>query len=164
MISGIESPQQVEHLARFRDWVADVVEVVGEGLEAGAVVGDAHVALLQRAELGFKVHSVLKLVVTEQALDSVLDGEGGGAHVVDDVRDTLVDGGAEPIHHTVVVEDPVGVALVQRRRGEDVRSEPELAEDGVEEAPPLAVVRLVEVEDDGHVRVDVDLLAERGEG
>jgi hypothetical protein len=39
-----------------------------------------------------------------------------------------------------------------------MRPEAEFAEDGVEEAPPLAVVRLIEIENYRHVGADVHLL------
>jgi hypothetical protein len=72
----------------------------------------------------------------------------------------------------VVVHLPFRVALAERRRGEDVRPEAELAEDRVEEAAPLGVVGFLEAEDrveeaaplgvDGNVVADVKLLDDRG--
>jgi hypothetical protein len=53
---------------------------------------------------------------------------------------------------------PLGVAFVEGQRGRDVCHQAELAEDGVEVAPPLAVVGLFDVKQHGDMGADVDLL------
>ena len=100
----------------------------------------------------------MHLIVAEQALDGVPDGERRRARLVDEVEHLGVHRGLEPIDHAVVVEDPFGVALVEGRRREDVGCEAELPENGVEAAAPLAVIGLLEAEGDGDVGADVDLL------
>jgi hypothetical protein len=44
------APKQVQYLARFRDWLADITKPIGESVELGAVVGDGEVPLVQIAE------------------------------------------------------------------------------------------------------------------
>lgn len=67
--------------------------------------------------------------------------------LVDGVEDRLVHGGVKPIHDAMVVHHPVAVTLGERRRRVDVVVEAELANHGVEEAPPLDVVRFHHVEE-----------------
>jgi hypothetical protein len=86
----VQSVKEVEHLAGFRDGLSEITKSVGEGLQAGGVVGDGQVALLQGAELGFEVDGALQLVVAEEALDVVPDGVGGGVWLVDDVTLLLI--------------------------------------------------------------------------
>ena len=154
----VETTQQVEHLAWLGDGMAKIAKNVGEVLELAAVVVDAQVALLQGTEFGFDEDGAVHLIVAEQALDGVPDGERRRARLVDEVEHLGVHRGLEPIDHAVVVEDPFGVALVEGQRREDVGCEAELPENGVEAAAPLAVIGLLEAEGDGDVGADVDLL------
>jgi hypothetical protein len=161
-ILRVEVAEEIEHLARLGHRLADIAEVVGELLEAGGVLGHAHVALVDGAELGLEVDRALQLVVAEDALDVGPGGVGGGVRFVDDVEDVLGVRGVDPIDHTVVNHGPLRVALGHRRRRGDVSLETKLAEGGVEEASPLAVIGLVKVEDDRDVGADVDGLKQRG--
>jgi hypothetical protein len=47
----IQAAQQVKDLARLGDGEADIAQAIGKGLELGAVIVDAQVALLDGAEL-----------------------------------------------------------------------------------------------------------------
>ena len=58
---------------------------------------------------------------------------------------------------------PLGIAFVEWRRRANVAAKAKLAEDRVEQAAPLAVVGVEEVEEDGDVVADVDRL-NHGEG
>lgn len=71
----VETTKHVEHLTWLRDGLADVAEVVGEGLELGAVVGDGHVTLVEVAELCLIEDGALELVVVVQVGDGRPEGE-----------------------------------------------------------------------------------------
>ena len=128
-------------MAGLRDGLADVMQFVGDPLESGAVLVDARVALGGGAKLSFQVDGAMQLVVVEEALDVVPEGEHEDTRPVDDVEDTLVDGGVDPIDDLLVDLPPFGGALSHGRCREDEDVEAELPEDGLEEAPPLLVVR-----------------------
>jgi hypothetical protein len=162
-IARVETRKEIQHLTRLGDWMAKVAEVVGEGLEAGGVLSDGGVALTQVAKLGFQVHGALHLIVAEETLNIPPNGEGRGARLEDDVEDALVHGRVQPVHDAVFGLEPLGVALVEGRRGGDVRRQAELAENTVEEASPLGIVGLLGVEEDGNMVTDVELL-EHGRG
>jgi hypothetical protein len=115
-------------------------------------------------EVRLQVHHALEFIVAEQAFDVVPDCEGGGARFIDGVEDTFGDRRVEPIGDAMVVHHPIGVALVDRWRGEDMGLEAELAEDGVDESSPLVVVGLLDVEDDGHMGTNVHLLDQGCQG
>jgi hypothetical protein len=121
----------------------------------GAVLSHGEITLLKSTKLGLQVDSTLEFVVTEEAF-------GGGARLVDDVEDRLAECGVDPIGDAEIGLAPVDVALRHGWRRGDMRLETELAEDRVEEAVPLAVVGVGEIEKDGDVRVDVHLLHNSG--
>jgi len=150
-ILAVQPTEEVEDLARLRDGLSDVAQAISEELEAGAVVRDAEVALVEAAELSLQVDGALEFMVAEEALDVRPKGERGGARLVDDVEDVLVDGGVQPVDDAAVDLAPFGVALRHGRRSLDDVIEAELAEDGVEAAPPLAIVGVQEIEKDGDV-------------
>ena len=87
----------------------------------------------------------------KEALDVRPKGERGGARLVDDVEDVLVDSGIQPVDDAAVDLAPFGIALRHGCRSLDDVVEAKLAEDGVEAAPPLAVVGVEEIEKDGDV-------------
>jgi hypothetical protein len=161
-VPGIEAAQEVEHLTGLRDGEADVAKPVGKGLEAGTVVVDAHLALLEGAKFGLQVHSSLHLIVSEEAFNGTPHGECRGVGLVDVVEDTLGDGSVEPVDDGMVVHLPIGIALLERWWREDMRSEAEFAEDRLKEAPPLRVVGLFEIENDRNVVPNVELLNDIG--
>ena len=67
------------------------------------------------------------------------------------IEDVLVDGSVQPVDDAAVDLAPFGVALRHGLRSLDDVIEAELAEDGVEAAPSLAVVGVQEIEKDGDV-------------
>ena len=97
--------------------MAKIAKNVGEVLELAAVVVDAHVTLLEGTEFGLDDEDgTVHLIVAEEALNGVSDGEGGGFGLVDEVEDLLVHRRVEPVDDAVVVEDPLGVAVVEVQR------------------------------------------------
>jgi hypothetical protein len=77
--------------------------------------------------------------------------------LVDDVEDWLGNGGVEPIYDATAGHPPISVALGDGRGRADVLvEEAELAEDRIEEASLLAVVRLIEIQNDGDVVSNVN--------
>ena len=54
-ILAVQPTEEVEDLARLRDGLSDVAQAISEELEAGAVVRDAEVALVEAAELSLQV-------------------------------------------------------------------------------------------------------------
>jgi hypothetical protein len=86
VILGIQSAKEIKHLIGFRNWVADVAQLIGETLEFGAVVEHGHVALLQRAEFSFKADGTLQFVVVEETFDGVPQGQGIDLVAADDVE------------------------------------------------------------------------------
>ena len=115
-VPWVETTQQVEHLAWLGDGMAKIAKNVGEVLELAAVVVDAHVTLLEGTEFGLDEDGAVHLIVAEEAFDGVPDGEGGGFGLVDEVEDLLVHRRVEPVDDAVVVEDPLGVAVIEGRR------------------------------------------------
>jgi hypothetical protein len=93
----VQAAQQVQHLARLINWMADVAKVVGELLQLGAVVRDGEITLDDATKLGIKEHRALHLIVSEKTFDVRPNGECGGIRLVDEVEDALGDGGVEPI-------------------------------------------------------------------
>lgn len=76
--------------------------------------------------------------------------------LVDSGKDRLGDGVEDPVGDAGICQLPLGVAIGRRGGRVNVRRKPELAEDGVKEAPPLRVVALVEIEGHGDMGVNVD--------
>lgn len=152
MVLPVEAAEEIEYLIRLRDGLADVPQTVGELLEVGAVVGDAEVPLVEAAEFGLQ-DGALQFVVAEQAFNVRPDGEGGRAGIVDDIEDVLVDGCVEPVDEAAVDLTPFSGALLDGHRRLD-----EVVKDGVEEAPPLAIVGIQEIEENGDMGTDVHSL------
>jgi hypothetical protein len=142
--------------------VADVAKLIGEVLQASAVLGDGHVALSETAEFRLEVDSTLELVVTEEVLDVTPEGERRTLRCVDDVEHRFGDGGVDPADDAVVIHVPLSVAFVQRGRRANMLSETELAEDFIEEAPPVAVIGLIDVKGDRDMSTDVHCLENGG--
>jgi hypothetical protein len=75
-----------------------------------------------------------------------------------DVEHAFGDGGEDPVDDAVIHPAPLAITVIISVGGVDVALEPELAESGVEEVPPLAVISLIHVEDDRDVMADRDPL------
>jgi hypothetical protein len=124
---GIQATEKVQDLARLGDGMTDIAQVVGELLQLGAVLVDAEVTLDDIAEFRLEQDSALKLIVSEETFDFCPDGEGGSFKFVDEVEDTLVDGGVDPICETAIHLLPLGVAIDDGRRRADMAGETKLA-------------------------------------
>jgi hypothetical protein len=61
MVLTVEAADQMENLLPLRDGLAEVAELVGEALEAGAVLHDGHVALDDGVVLRVDVHGAGEL-------------------------------------------------------------------------------------------------------
>jgi hypothetical protein len=143
-VAGIQTAEQVEDLTRLGDGMPDVAQIVGEALELGAVVSDAHVALLNAAELRLVVDGALQFVVAEEGLDITPESECRGVRLVDDVEHRLLDGGVEPIDDAMVNLTPLGRALCQRRRIAHMVGDAEFPKNRIKETTPLAIVGIFE--------------------
>jgi hypothetical protein len=154
----VQPAEKIEHLARLGDGVADVAEVVGELLQLGAVVGDGEIPLNDAAEFGLKKHGALHLIDPEKAFNVGPDGEGGCVGLVDEVEDALGDGVVDPIDETTVDLTPFRVAVDNGRRRTDMGDEAKLAEHRVDEATPLTVVGIKEIELNRDMVADVHRL------
>ena len=163
-IAGAKATKQIKNLTRLGDGVADVAKLIGKAFQLGAVVVDGQVTLTGAAKLGLKIDSTLKFVVEEEPLDGRPQGEGGEVRRVDDVEDGLGDGVEDPVDDAGISQLPLAIALSRRGGRTDMRREPELAKDGVEEAPPLGIVAVVEIERHGNMGADVDCLENGGGG
>jgi hypothetical protein len=141
----------------------DVAQCVGQALETPGVRRDVHVALNQAPELRLEVDSAMKLVITELVMDRVPDGVRrrlGNAH---DRADILGDSVVNPAQDALVDHDPVRITAVGGGGGRsEVRSEAKFPDEGIKEAPPLAVVRLCKIELNGNMVLDADGLEHRG--
>ena len=157
LILGGETTEHVEDLGRLAHGLADIVQGVGELLQLAGVGLDVHVALEQAPELSLQVNGSVKLVIPELIMDRIPDGVRRGLGVVDDGTNVIGDGVVEPARDALVYHGPLAIAAVggSRRRGE-MRADAEFADEGIEKAPPLGVIRFGYVELDGDVGLDVD--------
>jgi len=78
------------------------------------------------------------------------------------VEDGLGDSDEDPVDDAGVDHAPLAVTLLRRGRRPNVTLETELAECGVEEAAPLAIIGLVDVQRDGDMGADGDHLEDGG--
>ena len=162
-VLGVQSAEEVQHLAGFGDGMTNVAQFVGELLQLGAVGVDAEIALDDAAEVSLKDESTVHLVVAEETFDVRPDGERGGIGLVNEVEDALVDGCVEPVDDGVVDLTPFGVTIGKGRRRTNVAEETELAKNRLQEATPLTVVGVKEIEENRDVVADVHL-PNHGEG
>lgn len=107
----------------------DVAKLICKAFQLCAVFIDGHITLIGTAQF--------RLVVEEEPFDGGPEGEGSGVRPVDDVEDRLGDGCEDPIDDAGIGQLPFSVAIGRRGGGVNVAGEPELAKNGVEEAPPL---------------------------
>ena len=154
-ILGTKAAQHVEDLGPSIDRLAEIAERIGELLQLGGVVGDAEVTLEQTPVLGLQVHGTVKLMIAELVDDGSPDLEGGSAGNADDAHDVTGHGVEEPVHEALV-HHPLWIsALSSSGRGLNVGKKAEFADDGVEEATPLLVVGLDDVQDHRDMGLDV---------
>lgn len=95
----------------------------------------------------------------------VQDEVGGGLGRADSSEKILGDGVVQLADDTLINNSPLRVAALSGgwRRGQVV-AEGEFIDEGVEEAPPLVVVRLGELESDRNMRFDVHSLKDGSGG
>ena len=136
-VARIEPTEQVEDLAGLGDRMTDRTQLIGEALQLSAVFIDGEIALVGAAKLSLKVDSTLEFVVVEEAFELGPQGEGSEVRFVDDIEDRFGDGEKDPIDDARIRQLPLSVALSLRGGRADVFGQPKLAEDGIEEAPPL---------------------------
>jgi hypothetical protein len=121
-VTRVEATKEIQHLARLGDEVADVTKLIGEALELGAVVVDREVVLLCGTQFGLKVDRAVYLVVEEEALIGVSQGESGEARPTNNVEDGLGDSGGDPVDDTGVNHAPLapqtGSATERDSRGQ----------------------------------------------
>jgi hypothetical protein len=102
-IFGVEAVQHVEHLAGLEDWLADVLQIVGEDFHLGAVVMDGHVTLIQVAELSLVEDDALEFVVVEEVVDGRPRREGIGlALLMNDLQDLMRASGEDPVNNALI--------------------------------------------------------------
>jgi hypothetical protein len=119
-VLGVQSAEEVQHLAGLGDGMTNVAQFVGELLQLGAVGVDAEIALDDAAEVSLMDDSTVHLVVAEETFDVRPDGECRGIGLVDEVEDALVDGCVEPVDNGVVDLTPFGVAIGKGRQRTNV--------------------------------------------
>jgi hypothetical protein len=119
--------------------------LIGEAFQLGAVLHHGHVATNESLILHVDVDHARKLVVMEELLERRLDSERGVLRLHDHVEELGGDRGEQPVHNTVIDHDSLGIVMARRSIGVDVVAQAELADDGVEEALPLGVVRRAKV-------------------
>ena len=163
-VPGVEAAEKIQHLARLGDGVADVTQLVGDALQLGTVVVHRHVALLERAQLGFEEAGTLQLIVMEEGLDGVPEGESVMVVTAHDIVDALGDRCEDPVDDAGINPAPLAIADVVRCSGVDVVLQPELAEGGLEEMTPLTEVAVVHLKNDGNMVADGDPLDLGGGG
>lgn len=66
------------------------------------MVRDGEITLHLTVVLSLKENRVLHFIVAEEALNVRPDGEGGHVRLVDEVEDTLGDGGVDPVGEGVI--------------------------------------------------------------
>ena len=77
MVLTVEAAQEVEDLTWLRHGLAEVAKLIGECLQASAVLHDREIALDEGVVLGVDVHGARQLVVVEDRLDGRPKNGGG---------------------------------------------------------------------------------------
>jgi hypothetical protein len=160
--AGIQTTEKVKNLTGLGDGMANIAQIVDEVFELGAVVVDAHVALLKTAKLGFEIDGTLELVVAEQSLNVTLESKGRVMWLMNNVEDRFLDSVVKPIDDAMIDLSPFRRALSKRRRGANMVGDAKFAKDGLEKAPPLAIVGFLELKEDRDMRTNVHHLKNSG--
>ena len=101
----------------------------------------------------------MKFIVTELVVHASPDLVRRGLGSAHDVTHIFGDGDVDPAEDALVHDVPVGImALEVGWRLGDMEGEVEFAEEGIEEAAPLVVIGIGELENDGDVGFDVHRL------
>lgn len=163
VVFGAEAAEEVQDLAGLTDWLAcltdwltDVAHGISELLEAAVLLRDVHVTLDEVAVLSMEVHDAVKLVVAKLVTDLVPDEMHRGLGSANDGEKILGDGVVQSADDALIDNSPLRVAALSWSWwGGEVVAEDELADEGVEEATPLIVVWLGELEGDRNTGFDV---------
>lgn len=132
--------------------LTDVAQLIGQFLEAAGVLCDVHTTLDEVAEFSFQVHSMMQLIVAELLADLGPDDVRRWLGSASDGEQILRDGVVQPVDNALVDHAPVRVAAFSGGWwSSEVGVEPKLADEGIEEAPPLIVVGISELKDDRDV-------------
>jgi hypothetical protein len=135
------------------DRLVDVTQRIGQGLEIGAIVVHAHVALRSVAELGVEDDGATLLVVTEEVVDGEPNLAREGARGHDDAEQLGGDRAVYPVEDSEVVAPPsgsggsVGGGVVAEHMGGEATA----AKGNEKELAPLGMIGGLEIEGDGNV-------------
>lgn len=101
----------------------------------------------------------MKLVVTELLVDGHPDLVRHGLWGTHDGVHVLGNGVKDPTENALIDDMPIGITVLGGGwRGRNVGGEAEFAKEGVEEASPLVVIGLGELQNNWHMRFDVNRL------
>ena len=129
--------------------------MIRHGLHVSAVGEIRQISLHERPELGVEVDGTSSSIVAEDVVDAMPQGVGRVVVVGDGGEEIRRDAAIQPGDDRAVILHPVGVFL--RSNGAIyVVAKTILAEHGGNGAYPGGLVGLIEVEDDGDMRLDVD--------
>jgi hypothetical protein len=133
------------------------MQLVSESFKLSAVVGDGEAPLVQVVEFHLVEDDALHLVVVVEVVDGRPEGEGvclplgraDDAHHLDGAGDVY------PIDNAAINLVPVNVKVNDQSGGRDERVKAKFAEGRVEEHPPVIVVGIRELQNDGNTRANV---------
>ena len=154
---GAEAGEDVVHQIGVCDVPAEIAEAIRERLQARAVGGDGHVALLLTVELVVEVDGASHCVVEKEVLDAAPDRVRRVVRSEDEGEDLLRDCGVQPRDDGVLVLDPLWIIVERVDVTVDVVEGAKLAERDDEEAAPHGVRRPLQVEGDLHLLLDDDV-------
>lgn len=153
----VEAPDDVLHEVGVGDGRAEIAELIDHCLHLGALRQHGQIALEEGTKFRVEVDESRGSVVAEEIMNAppqrvrrvVVGGDGG-----EEIRGKAI---VEPGQDGTISQDPIGVALWSSS-AVDVIAEAVLAEDGGERAYPGGVVGLVEIQHNGHTRLNVDAM------
>lgn len=122
VVLAVEAAEEMEDLPWVSYRLAQITELVGEGLELGAELHHRHVALDDGVVLSVDVHRAGHLVVAEELVDGEPHGAGRVLGLHDRIEELRRDGGIQPVDDGVVGHLPLGVGGAWNRLGVDVRT------------------------------------------
>lgn len=152
----VKTAQQRGDEVRFRDTRTQITQLIRELLDLCAVLHHGHVALIDVEKFGAEVDGSGGGVVAEETPDGAPQGVRRVAASLHGAKQIGGDGAVEPRDDGVIVLHPVRRSLGSS--GVDVVEEAELGEDCEKAQPPWPIVGVVEVQNHGHMGLDVDEL------
>ena len=164
---GVEATKEVGEEDGVIDVHADVAQLVGENLQPRAILIDRKIVLLHSEEFTLEEDTALELIVEEEVAQPCPHSVRRRITGVHHVEETWRDGEKKPLDDASIHSKPLVVVLhvADVDAAINMLDEAEGAEEEREVGAPCVVGRKVEVEDDGNVVFDVELVeAIRGEG